>query len=98
MRVSRDAGRVTFRGEFGGGKGTERDFRPIAQKPAGRHEMFAGGSVDDGIGATGVVADHASDHGAVGDGGLGSKEEPVRLEESIQFVADDPRLYRAPAS
>src|SRR6185312_13868104 len=64
----------------------------IAQERFYFEEMFAGAAVNDRVGSTRIVADHAADHGAVGGGSLGPEHEAVRLQEQVQFIADDARL------
>jgi hypothetical protein len=78
--------------ELGPGQRAEDRLRAVAEEAARRDEVFARGAVDDGVGAAGVVADHAADHRAIGGGSFRREEEAVRLEVEVELVADDTRL------
>ena len=59
--------------------------------------MVDGLAVDDGMGAAGVVADAATDAGAVGGGGVGGVVVAVGVKLAVQVVEDDSRLDPCPA-
>ena len=82
-----------FGREFSGREWTEGGHGAVAEKAAGGDEVLARATVDDRVGAAGVVADHAADHRAVGSGGLGGEEQAMRLEEKVEHVAHDARLH-----
>lgn len=80
-------------GKFVGSEGGESDFGAVGEEAAGGDEVFAGGAVNEGVGAAGVIAHHAADHGAVGGGGFGAEAEAVGGEGEVEVVADDAGFY-----
>ena len=60
--------------------------------PRARYQVLACAAIDNGVGAAGVVADHASDHAAVLRGGFGREKKAVRNKSEIEFIADNAGL------
>ena len=57
---------------------------------------MASAAVDEGVGAAGVVANHAADAATVAGGGLRGEEEAVGAEVKVEFVAHHARLDPCP--
>ena len=55
--------------------------------------MVACAAVDDGVGAAGIVADHASDHRTIGGRSFWPEKSAVRLEIEIEIVAHHTGLH-----
>ena len=91
------AGAIAFGGELVAGERAEGGLRAVAEEPSSGYQVVAGAAVDDRVGAAGIVADHAADHGSVGGGGFGAEEQPVAGDGVVQFVADHAGLDAHPA-
>lgn len=75
----------------------ESDFAAVREKAFGGDKVLAGAAVDNRVGATGIVAQHAAEHGPVLGGGLGPEEFAVGSEVSVELVAYHARLDAGPA-
>ena len=70
----------------------------IGQQDFQRPHVIRGGAVDGNVGPGAVVGDHPAQGCAGAGGDVGAEAEPVRLEERVQRVEDDPGPdpHRAP--
>src|SRR5580698_4833257 len=75
----------------------EGGFCPVAEQGRDYEQVFAGAAVDHRIGAAGIVADHSSDHGAVGGGCLGSEQQAIGPEKEVEFIPDHTGLHTDPS-
>jgi hypothetical protein len=76
--------------------GFEYRFGAIAEQDIHGKEMLPCASVNDGIGAAGIISYHATDHRAVGCGRFWSEKQTMRFQEHIQLIADHTRLHPYP--
>ena len=60
--------------------------------------MIACAAVDNGVGSTGIIADHAAHHRAIGGGSFRAKQIPLGFEKEIEFIAHDTGLHPHAAS
>ena len=82
--------------DFGKGEVLEGGFGAVAEEDFDFENVVAGGAVDEGVGAAGIITCHAADHAAAGGGGLGSEHETVGFEVLGEFVANDTGLEAYP--
>ena len=75
--------------------GAGGEFRAVGEKAFDFEDVVASATVDERVGAAGVVAEHAADAASVAGGGLGAEKEAVGFEGEVEFVANhaglDPR-------
>ena len=69
----------------------------VTQDAFGFQDMMTCAAIDKGMGAAGIVAEHAAYAATVACGGLGTEEESVRFQGEVEFVEDDARLHPCPA-
>jgi len=64
----------------------------VAEQTFYFENMMAGASIDERMGATRVVAHHATDAATVAGGCFGAEEKPVGFEKEVELVAHHARL------
>ncbi len=68
----------------------------VAEKTFDAQGVVPRTAIDQGMGAAGVVADHAADHAAIRGGGLGAEEETMGFEIEVEFIQDHAGLHANP--
>ena len=75
---------------------TEGYATTVTQKTSYLKRLIARRSVNDRVRSAGAISQHATDHGAVGSGGLRAKHQPMFGERHVELIAYNPRLYAHP--